>query len=99
MSSSATAYLQLPADDRQELRLPALLKQHAAAVAQSRGQSVTQYIMRLVAEHVSAELPETRVWTLTLPEFESVMRALVPRPESPELASARARAIELFGPE
>lgn len=98
MSTAALPYLSLKADERQELRLPALLKQHLAEVAARRGQTVSEYVVQVLASDVSAELSKALEWQLTAPELLEFMRVLMsPAPETATMAAARERAAALFG--
>lgn len=99
MSQAATAYRTLPADERQEFRLPSLLKEHLNRAAARAGQSVTEYITTALAEKVSDDLETVTEWTLTGEEQATLLKLLAEAPEP----SARARRIaeradELFGP-
>lgn len=98
MTTTALPYLSLKADERQELRLPALLKQHLAEVAARRGQTVSEYVVQVLSADVSAELTKTLEWQLTAPELLEFMRVLMsPVPETTTMAAARERAAALFG--
>jgi len=98
MSNTPTHYLALKADDRQELRLPAVLKEHLQQVARTNGESVNEYVLRLVAADVSAEISKAYEWELGAPEFLEVMRLLMlPPTETRDARAARARARKHFG--
>jgi hypothetical protein len=99
MALFAHPYRGLPADDRQEFRLPALLKEHVSQAALKNGQTIAEYITSVLAERVTADLARTVEWTLTVPEQETLLRAL----SSTSGPSARARRIAekadaVFGP-
>ena len=99
MSPAVAAYRSLPADDRQEFRLPALLKEHLSRAAERAGQTTTEYITAALAERVTQDLAETTEWALTVPEQEQLLRALAA--SSGPSARARgvaARADTVFGP-
>lgn len=97
-SHAAQAYLDAPATDRFETRLPGLLKQHAEAVARARGESLSQYVLALLAEHVADEIVSTHEWCLTPTEQAELLRILAaPVPSTPALQAATERATELFG--
>ncbi len=98
-STAIAAYRMLPADDRQEFRLPALLKDHLGRAAARTGQSVTEYITAVLAERVTHDLAETTEWVLTVPEQEALLRALAALP-GPSARARRVakRAAALFGP-
>jgi uncharacterized protein (DUF1778 family) len=97
-STAATPYLDLKADERQELRLPALLKDHIAQVAAQQGCSVSEYMLRVLAADVSVEIAKPAEWTLTTPEFMTLLEILTnPPPETKYMAAARARAKKRFG--
>ncbi len=99
MSSTAVPYLALKADDRQELRLPALLKEHAARVAALHGQSTSEYLVEIIATSVSADIAKSLTWDLSGPEVMVLLQALsAPGPETEAMRAARATAEELFGP-
>lgn len=95
MSNTPTHYLALKADDRQELRLPAVLKEHLQQVARTNGESVNEYVLRLVAADVSAEISKAYEWELDAPEFLEVMRLLMlPPTETHDAWAARANTSE-----
>ncbi len=95
---AAQAYLDAPATDRFETRLPTLLKQHAEAVARTRGESLSQYVLALLAERVADEILSTQEWRLTPTEQAALLRVLAaPAPLTPALRAAAQRATELFG--
>lgn len=98
MSTAALPYLSLEADERLEFRLPALLKQRLAEVAARRGQTVSEYIVQVLASDVSAELTKGLEWQLTAPESLEFLRLLMsPAPETATMAAARERAAALLG--
>lgn len=98
VSESAAAYLDLKADVRQELRLPALLKDHIARVAAQQGSSVSEYMLRVLAADVSEEIAKPIEWHLSAPEFKVLLDLLEnPPPETKYMAAARARAKKRFG--
>lgn len=98
MSSAATPYRKLAADERQELRLPALLKAHIAAAAAQTGETVAEYITAAVAQRVSHDLAEATDWALTVPEQKALLKALaVPVRPSTRARKTAARADSLFG--
>jgi len=96
--SAATPYRGLPADERQEFRLPALLKEHLSRVVASSGQSITEYITTAIAERVTQDLASTVEWVLTVDEQAALLKILardaVP---SARAESAAERARTLFG--
>jgi len=97
-STTATPYLDLKADERQELRLPALLKDHIARVAAQQGRSVSEYMLRVLAADVSEEIAKPIEWHLSAPEFKVLLDLLKnPPPETKYMAAARARAKKIFG--
>ena len=99
MSTPRTAYRALPADERQEFRLPALLKDHLAQAAARIGESVAEYITGALVERVSRDLASASEWALTVPEQEALLRALATKARLPARArKAAARADALFGP-
>ena len=71
---AAAVYRAMPADERQEFRLPALLKEHLGRVVALSGQSITEYIMAAVAERVTQDLATTGEWTLTVDEQAALLR-------------------------
>ncbi len=92
------AYLELPADARMEVRLPALLKEHAELVASLRSEKLSELVVAALAEKVSAELAASRTWKLTVPEQAELLRVLSAKPAASQtLNKARARAAKLFG--
>lgn len=97
-SHSAQAYLDLPADDRLETRLPQVLKQHAEAVARARGATLSQYVVEVLAQRVSDEIGSTQEWRLTAVEQAELLRILAsPAPMTSALEEATRRAERLFG--
>lgn len=97
-SDTTKAYLELPADDRFEARLPRLLKRDAEAVARARGETLSQYVVKAVAEKVAEEIAATRQWSLTPGEQAELLRVLAtPAPTTAALETATRRVEELFG--
>lgn len=95
---SAHAYLDLPADDRLETRLPQILKQHAEAVARAKGATLSQYVVEALAQRVSAEIGGIHEWRLTAVEQAELLRILAsPAPMTSALEEATRRAERLFG--
>jgi uncharacterized protein (DUF1778 family) len=95
---AARAYLEQPADDRLETRLPRLLKRHAEAVARARGQTLSEYLVGLLAERVASDIATTQEWTLTAHEQAELLKVLAaPARTTPALAAAMRRAEKLFG--
>ena len=97
MATATLAYLSKPSDARLDVRLPSALKAHAEAVASAKGETLSQYIIEVLAEKVSAELAVTRNWYLTVPEQEELLRILTQPKEAPGLIKATALAKEFFG--
>jgi|PersoiStandDraft_1058852.scaffolds.fasta_scaffold113898_1 uncharacterized protein (DUF1778 family) len=92
------AYLELPADARMEVRLPALLKEHAELVAATRSEKLSQLVVEALAEKVSEELATVRTWKLTVPEQTELLRVLSAKTDAtPALSKATQRAAKLFG--
>ena len=99
MSDSQTAYLELPADARLEVRLPAVLKQHAELVASSRHEKLSEFVLGVLAEAVGEGLAEAGQWKLTMPEQQELLKLLAqPATQTPAMTEARKRAEGLFGP-
>jgi len=99
MTSRTAAYRSLPANERQEFRLPTLLKDHLAKAAARRGQTVAEYLTVAVAERVAHDLAETAEWHLSVPEQELLLRALAARTRpSARARSAAKKADSMFGP-
>lgn len=97
-SRSASAYRGLAADERQEFRLPALLKEHLARVVSLSGQSITEYITAAIAERVTQDLAATAEWTLTVDEQVALLKILAADAgPSPRAESVAERARALFG--
>jgi hypothetical protein len=93
-SDSARAYLELPADERFETRIPALLKRHAESIASANGESLSQYVVQLLAERVAEDMSHALEWRLTAPEQLVLLRALstsAPRTAALDVAEQRAR--------
>ena len=97
-ADAAQAYLDLPADDRLETRLPRVLKRHAETVAKAKGETLSQYVVEVLAERVADEIGSTQEWRLTATEQAELLRILaVPSPTTDALRAATRRAEELFG--
>ena len=95
---SGQAYLELPADDRLETRLPKVLKRHAESVAKARGESLSEYVIEVLAERVANEIGSTQQWQLTAIEQAELLRILAaPAPTTAALQAATRRAEDLFG--
>jgi uncharacterized protein (DUF1778 family) len=95
---AAQAYLDLPADDRLETRLPRVLKRHAETVAKAKGETLSQYVVEVLAERVADEIGSTQEWRLTATEQVELLRILAaPAPTTDALGAATRRAEELFG--
>jgi uncharacterized protein (DUF1778 family) len=99
MTAAAMAYLRMPANERQEFRLPKLLKDHLNEVATLQGESVAQYVIEAVAERVTRDLAQAATWELTIPEQRNLLEVLA-RPALPTSAFVEAmrRADVLIGP-
>lgn len=98
ISRAAAAYRGLAADERQEFRLPALLKDHLARVVSLTGQSITEYITAAIAERVTQDLAATAEWALTVDEQVALLKILANDAQPSERANAvAARAGSLFG--
>ena len=92
------AYLELPADDRLETRLPKVLKRHAETVAKARGESLSEYVVEVLAERVANEIGSTQQWQLTATEQAELLRILAaPTATTAALHAATRRAEDLFG--
>ncbi|MBK7780035.1 MAG: DUF1778 domain-containing protein [Ardenticatenia bacterium] len=89
MSNAAAVYRTLAAEERQEFRLPMLLKEHLSRAAANAGQSVTEYISMVLAERVTQDLAASTEWALSVDEQATLLRVLASAPEP----TARARAI------
>ena len=98
MTATAQAYLELPADDRFETRLPAVLKRHAEAVARSKGETLSEYVLEVLAEQVATDIVATQEWRLTPTEQVELLRILaVPTVVTPAFERAMAEAEALWG--
>lgn len=95
---AAQAYLDLPADDRLETRLPKVLKRHAETVARTRGETLSEYVVEVLAERVADEIGSAQEWRLTVSEQAELLRILAaPAPTTAALEAATRRAEKLFG--
>ena len=95
---AAQAYLDLPADDRLETRLPKVLKRHAETVAKAKGETLSQYVVEVLAERVADEIGKAQAWHLTATEQAELLRVLAaPAPTTAALEAATRRAEKLFG--
>jgi uncharacterized protein (DUF1778 family) len=98
MSIDTRFYHQLSNDDRLDMRMPVLLKQHADRCARARGESLSQYIIEAIAARVCEELPQTGSVQLSATEQAHFISALArSAPPSRQLKAAKKRATELFG--
>lgn len=98
-SAAAKVYTGLPADERQEFRLPRLLKTHLNEAANLLGLAVAQYVIEAVAERVSHDLASARTWELTVPEQQRLLELLAKSaPATPAFVEAMRRADEVLGP-
>lgn len=98
MTDAARAYIELPANDRQEFRLSSLLKAHLAEVASAHGTTVAAYVVDALAERVARDMIAATAWHLSAPEQTRLLQLLSapPRPTQ-AMADAMQRADELFG--
>ncbi len=97
-ASTARAYLNLPADDRFESRIPAVLKRHAEMVARGKGETLSEYVMEVLAERVATDIVETQELHLTTPEQAALLKLLTaPAVVTPQLAAASTSAKARFG--
>jgi uncharacterized protein (DUF1778 family) len=95
---AAQAYLDLPADDRLETRLPKVLKRHAETVAKARGETLSEYVVEVLAERVADEIGTAQEWRLTVTEQAELLRILAaPASTTSALEAATRRAEQLFG--
>lgn len=100
MDDAARAYLEQPAVERFETRMPATLKRHAETVAEAQGASLSQYVMQALAERVAVDIAKPLEWHLTIPEQVVLLNVLTAPPVvTPALERAALRARELFGVE
>ena len=98
LADAAQSYLNLPADDRLETRLPRVLKRHAETVAKAKGETLSEYVVEILAERVAAEIGSTQEWRLTATEQAALLRVLAaPAPTTAALQAATRRAEDLFG--
>jgi len=98
ISRAAATYRGLAADERQEFRLPALLKEHLGRVVAGTGQSITEYITAAVAERVTRDLAATAEWALTVDEQVALLKILANDARPSDRANATAeRARAMFG--
>jgi uncharacterized protein (DUF1778 family) len=92
------AYLELQADDRLEARIPKVLKRHAESVAIARGESLSEYVVEMLADQVAKDIESTQEWHLTAREQAELLRILAaPAPTTAALRAATKRAEKLFG--
>ncbi len=97
-ATAAKAYISLQADERQEFRLPGLLKAHLSQAAELQGETVTQYVIAALAERVTRDLAAATSWELTVPEQKRLLEILVAPPApTRDMVEAMRRADKLFG--
>ncbi len=98
LNHAAQAYLDLPADERFEARLPAILKRHAESAAAAHGESLSQYLIQALAARVADDMAQMVEWRLTIPEQTQLLKLLTtPATSTPALDAAAVTARELFG--
>lgn len=98
MTATARAYLEQPADERFETRIPAVLKRHAETVAKSRGTSLSEYVLEVLAEKVATDIFAAQELRLTPIEQTELLRILAaPALVTPALQGAMAAAESLWG--
>lgn len=98
MGSTTRAYLDLPADERFEARIPGALKRHAEAVARTKGESLSEYVLAVLAERVATDIVATQELQLTPVEQVELLRLLAqPSTTTPALAAALDKADALWG--
>ncbi|MBL0169675.1 MAG: DUF1778 domain-containing protein [Gemmatimonadaceae bacterium] len=98
MTSAAQAYLALPADERFETRISTALKRHAETVAKAKGESLSEYVLEMLAEKVAMDIVATQELTLTPTEQVELLRILAsPAVVTPALEQATAWADTLWG--
>lgn len=99
MSDTEQAYLQLPADSRLEIRVPAVLKEHAEQVAAARHEKLSAFVLAAIAAAVGQGLAEIGTWKLTMQEQVELLQVLAkPSFHTPAMTAARERTDALFGP-
>ncbi|MCC6994730.1 MAG: hypothetical protein IT370_08990 [Deltaproteobacteria bacterium] len=92
-------YQSLPADDRQDFRLPGLLKEHLTRVSAQLGHSVDEYITLVLSERVARDLAASIEWTLSVDEQLALMKILTASTEPSDHARATAASADaLLGP-
>lgn len=98
MAAKNRAYLDLPADERFEARIPAALKRHAEAVARANGESLSEYVLGIVAERVATDIVATQTLQLTPIEQVELLRLLAqPAVRTRNLRKALDQADSLWG--
>lgn len=98
MATTTRAYLDLPADERFEARIPGALKRHAEAVARAKGESLSEYVLEIVAERVAVDIVATQELHMTPVEQVELLRLLAqPATPTPNLSGALERADSLWG--
>lgn len=98
MSPAVAAYREMPAADRLEIRLPAVLKAHVQLAAERTGQTTSEYITAALAETVTRDLAEAAEWHLTVPEQVVLLKALSSAAQPTAAAKKAAKqARSMFG--
>jgi len=96
-ASTARAYLDLPADERFESRIPGVLKRHAEMVARAKGESLSEYVMAVLAERVAVDIVSTQKIHLLATEQLALLTLLTaPAVVTPQLAAASNSAKARF---
>ena len=98
MSRAVTAYREMPAADRLDFRVPPALKADLSEAAKRNGQTTSEYVFAVLAEKVAIDLAKSTEWHLTVPEQESLLRALTTTSApTREAQKAARRAAAVFG--
>lgn len=96
-AKAARAYLNLPADDHFDVRLPKLLKHDAESIARARGETLSKYVVDILVQHVADDIVTTEEWHLTPTEQAALRRVLATASsDTRALRNATKRAERLF---
>jgi uncharacterized protein (DUF1778 family) len=98
MHATARAYLTQPANERFETRIPVVLKRHAETVAKAKGESLSEYVLEVLAEKVAADIVAAQELRFTPLEQAELLRVLAAPPAvTAALTQKMAEAESLWG--
>lgn len=98
MHATAQAYLTQPANERFETRIPVVLKRHAETVAKAKGESLSEYVLEMLAEKVATDIVAAQEFQFTPLEQAELLRVLAaPTTVTSALTRKMAEAESVWG--